>query len=137
VLSRRGVAGGLDLALSPAPFNYQGGGTTGPTQLINGGEGTATCGTSNASQDLARFAADSIVSPGATYDHPNTDMRFFWCTSATTNEVTGLGSFYYDAITSSKSSGCYTGCTGEMVGQDDAGYADIHGSMLMNCTPRH
>lgn len=106
--------------------------------LTNGGEHTTDCNTGTpSSAEIAQWAADSIVSPGASYAYPQTPVSFFFCTSATTNEVTGLGSFYVDAITSTKSVGCYTQCTAEMVGQDPAGKAAVTQAMLDGCVPHH
>jgi hypothetical protein len=130
----RAVCTGQSGALDPAPYTY----SPGPITLVNTGENTTTCTDANPPlSDVARWKADSIVSPGALYDYPKTPLRFFYCTSATTNEVTGLGSFYYELITSTKSEGCYTSCTGEEVAQDPAGATDITSSMLTNCVPRH
>jgi hypothetical protein len=129
------VCGGQPGQLNNAPLAYSG---PGPQGLINSGEGTTTCATPDAGQaDIDHWKADSIVSPGAVYDYPQTVMKFFYCTSASTNEVTGLGSFFYGHITSSKSEACYTNCSGEGVTQDDAGAADISMSMVTNCVPRH
>ena len=131
----RSVCAGANGALTDAPVAFA---ESFSQALINNGEHTSTCNSGTASSaDLAAWAADSIVSPGATYDYPNTPVSFFYCTSATTNEVTGLGSFYVEQITSTKSVGCYTQCTDEAVGQDPAGKVAVAQSMLDGCIPRH
>jgi hypothetical protein len=131
----RTVCAGANGALTDAPVAF----VESYTQaLINNGEHTSTCNSGMpSSTDLAAWAADSIVSPGATYNYPATPVSFFYCTSVTTNEVTGLGSFYIEQITSTKSVGCYTQCMGEAVGQDPAGKLAVAQSMLDGCIPRH
>jgi hypothetical protein len=104
----RALCAGMPGALSPAPYAFHDGPAMG---IVDPGENTATCSSANPpSADIARWAADSIVSPGAIYNYPSTPLRFYFCTSPTTNEVTGLGSFFYEQIASQKSMGCYTSC---------------------------
>ncbi|HVV88553.1 MAG TPA: hypothetical protein VHE35_36165 [Kofleriaceae bacterium] len=85
---------------------------------------------------LARWAADSVVSPGAVYAYPRTAVHFFYC-ATNPNETTGLGSFYADAITSPHDVTCGTQCSGEGVMADPDVYAAMRTQMTTSCVPHH
>jgi hypothetical protein len=118
-----------------APIAY---GTAAAGPLVNMAEGTTTCGTGPASPaDLARWAADSVVSPGASYDYPRTPVSFWYCGN-TPNETTGLGWFYNSQITSSREVNCVAGmCQGEEVYADPPTLSAIEQELSQRCMPNH
>lgn len=107
-------------------------------QLVGGWENTpGRCGTETPlPADLARWEADSVVSPGATYAYPLTPVRFYYCATLP-NGTPGLGSFYLDAITSARSVQCGTRCADEGAMLDPTIYATMLADMQAGCTPRH
>ena len=107
-------------------------------ELVGGWENTpGRCGAGQAlPADLTHWAADSVVSPGATYAYPLTPVRFYYC-AASPNATTGLGSFYVDAITTAHSVQCGTRCADEGAMDDPTIYAAMVSDMQAGCTPRH
>ncbi len=124
---------GAPTPIANAPIAY----VTFAVPLLNKIEGTSTCAGSPNPQELARFAADSVVSPGAIYDYPKTPLSFFYCGNAP-NETAGLGWFYNSRITSTKEIQCVAGkCSGEDVYSDPPTLAAIVDGMSASCVPRH
>ncbi|HJZ86020.1 MAG TPA: hypothetical protein VKN99_12665 [Polyangia bacterium] len=108
-----------------------------PPHRVDAWENTTTCGTPNPPvADQARWAADSVVSPGADFDYPQTVMSFWFC-ATNPNETTGLGSFYIERISSQKSVTCATQCTGEGVFNDPQAHQMMIDAMVAGCVPRH
>ena len=125
-----------------------------PKPAIDGSEATSTCDCGSAGcvapVDAAKWQADGVVSPGATYDHPKTAISFWYCGNANTNGSTD-GAFYYDALsavaTNDVSVHCYGGasgpassCTGEAVFADPTAFADAVSLMTdpaKGCIARH
>ena len=107
---------------------------------INRVEATATCGEpydDSSAIDRARWAADSVVSPGGAYDYPQTPLSFYYC-STDPNSAVGLGSFYIEQVTSSKSVSCIGGeCVGEGTWRDPAGFAQMVDDITSSCVPNH
>ncbi|HUJ59704.1 MAG TPA: hypothetical protein VLX92_14465 [Kofleriaceae bacterium] len=121
-----------------------------PAGAIDSIESTKTCScTTPGCVDPAEktiWAADSIVTAGASYAYPHTEMSFWFCGNQTPpNGSSGGGAFYYDAV--SKTAGndvsihCYTGtgspCSGEQVFEDPKALSDAIAAMTAGCTPRH
>jgi len=123
--------------LTSAPFAYPTGG------LVNGWENTTTCAKPNPlSSDIDRWAADSIVSAGASYTYPNTAMSWFFCVTPTTvNESTGQGSFLIEKVVPKNSPpdvNCYSGvCQDEAVWGDPSAFNTTLSEMLSQCVPNH
>ena len=106
-----------------------------PSSTLNTWEHTTTCGSSSPpAADVQRWAADSIVSQGATYSYPRTVVTFWDC-AVNPNGTTGGAFFYSQAITSQKSVTCFTSCRGEDLGS--SGWAAQAGDLVRQCVPRH
>jgi hypothetical protein len=108
---------------------------------INGMNQTTTCGAASpAPADIAKWTANSIVSPGADYQYPQTAMSFWFCAGTMLNESSGLGSFLVEQVRplgQPAPVGCYTQCTGENVLADPAGKQAQEDAMIAGCVPRH
>jgi hypothetical protein len=123
--------------LTDAPYKYNSG------TKMNTWEGTSTCATPNPPQaDIDRWAADSIVTTGASYSYPKTGMSWFFCvTPPSFNESTGQGSFLIEKATPKNfppDVNCYSGsCQAEAVWKDPAAFNDTHSEMLAQCVPNH
>jgi hypothetical protein len=89
--------------------------------------------------ELARWQADSIISTGAVYAHPKTQVEFFDCTNSAT-AVTGMAQLYYNELMgggTTTSYHCYdatNNCMNENLG---TGGQDAIAAMLAGCVPRH
>lgn len=106
-----------------------------PPDKLDPWENTTTCGTGMpSSSDLAKWAADSVVSPTASYAYPKTLVSFFDC-MANPNGTTGGAYFYSQQITSQHDVTCYTACTGEELGSQ--GWSEYGAAVLDQCVPRH
>jgi hypothetical protein len=106
---------------------------------VNSIEGTTSCGSDAgaSSAEIAKWAADSVVSPGASYDYPLTPLSFWYCSNSP-NETTGLGSFLTEQVTSSATVTCAGGaCLGEPVWTDPTNFANMVSDMVAGCVPRH
>jgi hypothetical protein len=125
--------------LTDAPFAY----SSGDADKVNTWEGTTTCGTSDPPQnDIDRWAADSVVSPGADYEYPRTAMSWFFCvTQPGVNESTGQGSFLIQQVVPRNDPpdvNCYSGiCQGEAVWQDPNAFSTTVSEMLAQCQANH
>lgn len=112
----------------------------GAAGLINGWENTTSCGApyDDASPaDVAQWADDSVVSPGADYDYPQTETAFWYCAN-NANEAAGQGSWFVDEVTSNKSVTCVTGeCQIEPAWTDPDAKNDMIAAMAAQCIPRH
>lgn len=116
-----------------APFTYQQ-----ASGLIDTWEETTTCLDANPpAADIAKWAADSVVSPGADYDYPDTLVHFWFCGNSP-NEASGQGSFFVDEVLSEKSVSCVTGsCAVEPAWLDPAAKQSMIDTMTAECLPRH
>jgi hypothetical protein len=107
---------------------------------INPVEATTTCGEpydDPSLADIARWEADSIVSPGGVYDFPDTPISFYYCATEP-NSAVGLGSFYADSVTSSRTVNCVAGlCEGEGTFRDPDAFEQMVLDLETSCTPRH
>lgn len=122
-------------ALPEGPFVYGG-----ASALIDGWQNTTSCGPpygDASAADLAQWAADSVVSPGADYDYPQTEVGFWYCANDS-NEAAGQGSWFADEVLSSKSINCVTGtCSVEPPWSDPGGFDAMVQAMGEACVPRH
>jgi hypothetical protein len=115
-------------ALTDAPVTL-------PPARMNPWENTQTCGAASPDPtEIAKWAADSVVSPGASYDYPQTVVDFFDCVT-NPNGTTGGAYFYSQEITSAHAVRCFTACSGEDLGT--AGWATLRDDVLAGCVPRH
>jgi hypothetical protein len=115
---------------------------TPPTNTqIDGMEGTHTCGADAAAPgDIAKWTADSIVSPGADYDYPQTGMSFWFCAGTDLNESSGLGSFLVQQVRplgQAPPVNCFKDCMGENVLGDPSGLSASEAAMIAGCVPNH
>ena len=105
-----------------------------PAAKIDAWANTTTCGdASPAASDLAKWAEDSVVSPGADYDYAQTVVSFWDC-ATNPNGTTGGAYFYSREIVSTRSVTCPTTCSGENLGT--AGFAVQLEAMRSGCVPR-
>lgn len=118
------------------PFNYGGAGPA----IIDPAEGTTTCGMPNGDSspaDQSKWANDSVVSAGADYDYPQTELGFWYCGN-NPNEASGQGSFFVEQVTSAKTVTCVTGaCAVEPAWTDPAAKLAMIDAMGAGCVPRH
>ncbi len=106
-----------------------------PTDKMDAWENTSSCGAATpVPADVAKWAADSVVSPGATYDYPKTLVDFLDC-AVNPNGTTGGAFFYSQKIGSSHSVSCPTDCSGEALGT--IGTAKQLQLMIAGCVARH
>jgi hypothetical protein len=125
--------------LADAPYHYGGAQT-----VVGEGEGTpGVCGLGDAgATTISHWQSDSVVSAGGDYSYPHTPVDFWYCANAP-NETTGLGSFFYDQISTTKRIHCVIDggqggwCTGENVFQDNGAFVSILSSLETNCVARH
>jgi hypothetical protein len=110
--------------------------------LANHAENTASCGTLPPlpPADILRWGNDSVVTQDTTktpvFNYPTTPIEFAWCPDPNQNAASALGSFYYDAITSTKSIVCGSSgptCTGENILGDSTAYLTITTDMVNGC----
>ena len=85
---------------------------------------------------IAHWAADSIVSPGAIYDYPNTETSFWYC-GQHPNNTTGMGWFYHSLVTSTKEVNCVATCGGEALYSDPPTLAAMEQAIEDRCKPHH
>jgi hypothetical protein len=115
------------------------GGGAGPA-IIDPAEATATCGApygDSSSADQAKWAADSVVSSGATYDYPKTQLGFWYCAN-NSNEATGQGSFFVERVSSAKTVTCAMGqCQVEPAWTDPTAKLAMIDAIGAGCVPRH
>ncbi len=109
---------------------------------IDGMEGTHTCGADSGADpaDIVKWTADSIVSPGADYDYPQTAMSFWFCGGTDQNESSGLGSFLVEKVRPMGQPppvNCFTNCSGENVLGDPAAQTATVSQMIAGCVPNH
>jgi hypothetical protein len=103
--------------------------------VIDTWEHTSSCGTASPpAADVARWAADSVVSATADYAYAQTVVDFFDCATMS-NGTAGGAYFFAQAITTPHSVSCFTQCSGEPLG--NAGVAAELTAMNSNCVPRH
>jgi len=106
-----------------------------PADKVGPWENTPDCGSASPTpEDLAKWAADSVVSAGAAYDYPHTIVDFIDC-ATNPNGTTGGAYFYSQSITSTHSVSCPTQCSGEALGTD--GSAQAVSAMQAQCMHRH
>ena len=117
------------------PFAY-----SGAASIINTWETSSTCGTpygDSSAADRARWAADSVVSPGATFAYPKTEVSFWYCAN-NSNEATGQGAYMADEVTTTKSINCIAGsCQTEPYWTDPQGKQTMINAMATSCVPHH
>jgi hypothetical protein len=128
----------LDLCseITSAPYTYFSGGK------VNTWENTTTCDAkSPLSSDIKRWAADSIVTPGANFTYPKTAMSWYFCATAPVNNSTGEGKFLIDRVVPKNNPpdvSCYSGvCKGEAVWQDVNAFNATQSEMVAQCVPNH
>jgi hypothetical protein len=122
--------------LTNAPYVYFGGGKE------NSWENTTTCDAKHPLQsDIAKWAADSIVTTGANFTYPKTSMSFFMCVTPPVNNSTGEGKFLIDQVVPKNNPpdvNCYSGvCKGEAVWQDKNAFNATQAEMLSKCVANH
>ncbi|PYX51331.1 MAG: hypothetical protein DMG79_03440 [Acidobacteria bacterium] len=105
-------------------------------------ENTSTCAARQPLQsDIDKWAADSLVTSGATYLYPKTAMSWFFCVTPPVNNSTGEGKFLIDQVLPKNAPpdvNCYAGiCKGENVWQDKTAFNNTHTDMLTQCVPNH
>jgi hypothetical protein len=120
-----------------------------PASAIDGIEQTTTCSCTTPdcvlAADKTRWAADSIVTDGASYTYPHTATSFWFCGNSNTNGSTGGGAFYYAAVAGVASNDvslhCYAGaqstCKGEGVFDDPNALDAAVAAMTAGCIARH
>jgi len=129
--------GALNLCplLTNAPYAYFNG------TKVNTWENTTTCAVKPPLQsDIDKWAADSIVTTGANYSYPKTNMSWFFCVTPPVNNSTGEGKFLIDQVIPKNPAdvNCYSGvCKGEAVWQDKAAFNTTHTQMLSQCVGNH
>jgi hypothetical protein len=125
--------------LRNAPFAY-------PSTIgsqVDGWEDTTNCAKHDPlPADINRWADDSIVSDGAMFNYPQTDMSWFFCVApGTLNESTGQGSFLIDKVVPQNAPpdvNCYSDtCQGEDVWTNPAAFSATVNEMLGLCVPNH
>lgn len=106
-----------------------------PKHLIDPWSHTSTCQDDEPDpDDLARWRADSVISPNGDFAYPRTRVGFYACTGRPVG-VTGGAFLLSREITSDKDVSCFTDCTGEELG--DAGWEQVKQDMFRSCVPRH
>jgi hypothetical protein len=128
----------LDLCseITSAPYTYFSGGK------VNTWENTTTCDAkSPLSSDIKKWAADSIVTPGANFTYPKTAMSWYFCATPPVNNSTGEGKFLIDRVVPKNNPpdvSCYSGvCKGEAVWQDVNAFNATQSEMVAQCVPNH
>jgi hypothetical protein len=132
------TGGALNLCslITNAPYTYFSGGK------VNSWENTTTCDAkSPLSSDIKRWAADSIVAPGANFTYPKTAMSWYFCATPPVNNSTGEGKFLIDRVVPKNNPpdvSCYSGvCQGEAVWQDPNAFNATQNEMIAQCVPNH
>jgi hypothetical protein len=124
-------------AIPAAPVAY----SDGVLSIISGWEAAPACGAPGApASEVARWQADSILSPGALLSFPRTSLGAFYCANAPDATV-GQGSLFFDAVTSEAQIHCVTGGAGggACSGEDPwpSALPDMVADLAARCTPRH
>ncbi len=129
----RDICTGQAISLSNAPLGY-----VDAASFLDQIEGTSSCLDAGITQaTISRWAADSVVSPGAVYDYPETPIDFWYCVNQP-NETTGLGSFYSESITSTHTLNCGAGlCQVEQIQYDPTSFQSMVTDMEQGCVPQH
>ena len=118
--------------LPNGPFNYVQGASS-----IDAWEGTSSCSGAPSPADLASWYRDSVVTSSAELSFPQTLVHFWFCAN-NPNEASGQGSFFADAVTSSKVVTCITGsCSVEPAWTDPTAKQQMIDTMGTECLPRH
>ena len=122
--------------ITNAPYTYFSGGK------VNSWENTTTCDAkSPLSSDIKKWAADSIVAPGANFTYPKTAMSWYFCATPPVNNSTGEGKFLIDRVIPKNNPpdvSCYSGvCQGEAVWQDPNAFNATQNEMIAQCVPNH
>jgi len=122
--------------ITDAPYTYFSGGK------VNSWENTTTCGAkSPLSSDIKKWAADSIVAPGANFTYPKTAMSWYFCATPPVNNSTGEGKFLINRVIPKNNPpdvSCYSGvCQGEAVWQDANAFNATQNEMIAQCVPNH
>jgi hypothetical protein len=130
----------LDLCplINGAPYVYSKGSGT----LVNSWENTTSClAQSPLKSDINKWAADSIVTPGANFTYPKTAMSWYFCATPPVNNSTGEGKFLIDKVVPKNNPpdvSCYSGvCKGEAVWQDPNAFNATQSEMLTQCVANH
>jgi hypothetical protein len=122
--------------ITNAPYTYFSGGK------VNGWENTTSCGAkAPLSSDIKKWAADSIVAPGANFTYPKTAMSWYFCATPPVNNSTGEGKFLIERVVPKNNPpdvSCYSGvCQGEAVWQDPNAFNATQNEMIAQCVPNH
>jgi hypothetical protein len=130
----------LDLCplINSAPYVY----SKGSGNKVNSWENTTSCvAKSPLSSDIKKWAADSIVTPGANFTYPKTAMSWYFCATPPVNNSTGEGKFLIDKVVPKNNPpdvSCYSGvCKGEAVWQDPNAFTATQSEMVAQCVPNH
>lgn len=104
-------------------------------------ENTTSCSKSNPPQsDIDKWASDSIISTGADFSYPQTDLSLYFCTTPPLVNSTGEGFFYIQQLMpkSAPDVNCYEGtCKLEAVWTDPDAFNLAETQMLSRCVPNH
>jgi hypothetical protein len=114
----------------------------GPLGIISQWEVAPSCGTGTpySQAEIARWASDSILSPGAVLDFPKTSFAAWYCTNGF-DATMGQGSLVFDQLTADKAVHCVAGgagggqCNGQMPWP--SALPDMVADMRARCVPRH
>jgi hypothetical protein len=109
--------------------------------IADGWEGTQSCGSASPpAADVATWANDSLISPTADLDYPQTTMTFWHC-ATTPNMSTGQSTFFIDQVHPKNDPvevNCYSGtCQAEEVFEDSGAFDLAVQEMASNCVPNH
>jgi len=123
--------------VNDAPYAY----AAGDDSKVNTWEGTTTCGASKPLKgDVRRWVADSMVSPGAVYNYPETAVSWFFCVTDP-GQDTGQGDFLIQQVVPKNDPAdvnCYSGgCSGEGVWKDPNAFHLAVTEMLSQCQANH
>ena len=109
----------------------------GHSSEIDAWEFTTACHSGMATDaDRAKWAAASIVSPGAVYNYPRTPTSFWYC-GMNPNNTPAMGTFFNSLITSTKEVNCIPTCSVESFYADPPTLAAMTQRMYDSCQPRH
>ena len=131
----------LQICNGSASCQYSSAGPTGGSAFIidhmyigTSGAGTTDCASRNPAMQSVWYA-DSVVSPGAQLDYPQTEVRFIFG-GADCSEAVTLGRLYADAITSAKRV-TVVPLAPHGVPSVDAGAAAVYSDLIDGCVFRH
>jgi hypothetical protein len=113
---------------------------------VAGWEGLQVCGAGASSADLEKYAADSVVSPGASYDYPKTGVSGWFCGQSPNGTGEG-GALFLAKITAAGAPPqvfCGTNCSGESIYDTSAVLSDgtlvsdrMVDELRAGCRPHH